>query len=146
MLTLFDCCIIYGFKEDNINTILLEKHIKNFGIQLYAENIVNGYIDTCMYGISCELNHDTGNIYISNDDKIKVKKAFEKCSKIYNYSKLGYYKAIIGDYNICQDYYNLDDNNNNINNNYFSDDNDNNSDNDSSCNYSLNYSNSNEKL
>lgn len=94
-----DAFIVYGWKEDDLETIN-DEWLREEGIELYTTGQVRTQSGPAVYGISCEVDPSTGKATICAEDKEMVEKAHAKAelSKKKAVGGLKFQVAIIGDF------------------------------------------------
>ena len=112
-----DAVLVYGFnmgdREFIINYGYLDEKFPD--IFLYARDVVKNDMGEAIYGISCGLDKETGQAIISDENKEKVKKLYDKYieylkkhltqkdfKKKMKEIELCFRLAVTGDYEICQ--------------------------------------------
>lgn len=112
--------LVYGFNMGNREYIIDSDYVDNMypGVSLFAEDIVRHYLGEAVYGVCCNLNNETGEISVLDEDKQMVIKLYEKYVEYVkgNYGErmlldvtLGFRLVVSGDYGMCHDIIVLDD-------------------------------------
>lgn len=119
-----DAVLVYGFNIGNRNFIIDYDYLADVfpDISQYAGDVVRNYLGEAIYGISCEINKNTGQAIISDENKEKVKKLYDKYIEYLNKHmtqkelkkkkkeiQLCFCLAVSGDYETCQKSIILDD-------------------------------------
>lgn len=113
-----DAFLVYGFNIGGREYIIDYDYLYEVfpGISEYATDVIRNYLGEAIYGISCELDNETGQAIISDDKKVKVKSLYNKYVE-YLGKKLSqkdfekkikdihlcFHLAVSGDYETCQD-------------------------------------------
>ena len=75
-----DACLVYGFNMGDSRYVFdnyyLNKDYPN--VSEFAKNVVRNYLCEAVYGISCEIDKETGQAIIRDEEKEQVKKLYEK--------------------------------------------------------------------
>jgi hypothetical protein len=103
---------IYGFNEGNINYILDSSILEEFDINYYISEINTKSLSEIIYGIECQFDQLTGQIFIHENKKKIVDELFNKVMEYKNnhnnndfmVPELGYYICLTGE-GINYDYY-----------------------------------------
>ncbi len=104
---------IYGFNEGNINCILDLSILKDLNINHYISEINNKSLSEIIYGIECQFDQLTGQVFIHENKKKIVDELFNKVMEYKNnhnnfndfmVPELGYYICLTGE-GINYDYY-----------------------------------------
>ena len=96
--------IVYGWCEVNNNHIINNEWLAKNYIYKFSSDTIDNIPSDIIYGVSCSLNFENGNIIIDSGSKEHVDKAFN-IILTYNEEtnnsvpKLGYYVALNGDFN-----------------------------------------------
>ena len=117
--------LVYGFNMGDQEYIIYYDYLKDKfpGIYEYASVVIRNCLCEAVYGISCGLDNKTGQAIISDEEKDKVKKLYNKYVEYMKKQlsrnkfeekikdiKLGFHLAISGDYETCHDTIILDTN------------------------------------
>ena len=110
--------LVYGFNMGDREFIIHYDYLEDTfpGISLYALDVIRNNLGEAIYGISCELDKETGQAIISNEEKQNVKKLYDEyieylkkqlSSKEFKKKmkeiKLGFQLAVSGDYESCNE-------------------------------------------
>ena len=77
-----DPVVVYGWQEKRSNKVISDEWLEAHGIEVFAEDQVNGYAGmVALYGISCSFNKTKGKAKISAEEKDIVQKAYESFAK-----------------------------------------------------------------
>ena len=113
-----DAVLVYGFNIGDREYIIDYKYLEDKfpGISEYAADVVRNILGEAVYGISCGLDEQTGQVIISDEEKQKVKILYIKYIEYLknelseeNFKnkmkeiKLCFRLVVSGDYEICQD-------------------------------------------
>jgi hypothetical protein len=99
--------IVYGWSEGNRKCIINKDWLDTNYIQKFTTDTVNNYPGEIIYGVSCCLDFNNGNVLLDEDSKKHVIDAYAKIVKHneeYNIiqPKLGFYLAINGQFEWTQ--------------------------------------------
>jgi len=115
--------LVYGFNMGDQDYIIDYDYLESIfpGISQYAGDVIRNCLVEAIYGISCALDNKTGQAIISDEEKDKVKKLYDKyveyikinfnltfVERIKNI-RLGFHLAVSGDYETVQEALILDD-------------------------------------
>jgi len=72
--------LVYGFNMGDREFIIHYDYLEDTfpGISLYALDVIRNNLGEAIYGISCELDKETGQAIISNEEKDKFKKLYDE--------------------------------------------------------------------
>lgn len=116
--------LIYGFNMGDRVYIIDNDYLVDVfpDISEYASEVVRNYLGEAIYGISCALDNKTGQAIISDENKEKVKKLYDKYiehlkkhltqkdfKKKTEKIQLCFHLAVSGDYETIQETIILDD-------------------------------------
>ena len=108
--------LVYGFNMGDREFIIHYDYLEDKfpGISVYALDVIRNNLGEVIYGISCELDKETGQAIISHEEKQNVKKLYDKYVKYLknklskkNFNnkmkdiKLCFCLAVSGDYESC---------------------------------------------
>jgi hypothetical protein len=97
---------IYGFIEDKHKYILNYDLLEEFNCYIYVEDLCNKYNSKSgiYYGVECTLDKNTGQIIISDEDKLSVYKLYKQyvefhknINQHFEEPEIGYYYCLSGE-------------------------------------------------
>ena len=95
MHSCYDPILIYGIKEEKENIRIDNTILDDYDIYTYTDSVVRNYACNIYYGICVNINNN-GQIIINEE----VKDIVDNFAKKFNFTKIGYYLCISGDYYI----------------------------------------------
>ena len=115
--------LVYGFNMGDQDYIIDYDYLADVfpDISQYSSETIRNCLCEAIYGISCALDKKTGQAIISDEEKDKVKKLYDKYFEYVKTNfdltyeerikdiKLGFHLAVSGDYETCQETIILDD-------------------------------------
>lgn len=100
-----DAYIIYGFLEDSREYHIDTDYLENYGVEMFAVDVVRDCLGEAAYGVRCDFDNRSGQVVCpSNTDKQNVNALYEKFMQYHNHKKhsyIGYYLVVSGDYQMC---------------------------------------------
>jgi hypothetical protein len=107
-----DAYIIYGFLEDNREYHIDTDYLENYGVDMFAVDVVRNCLGEAAYGVRCDFDNSSGRVVQPSDSNKKlVESLYEKFMQYHNHKKhshIGYYLVVSGDYETCHTPYSLE--------------------------------------